>query len=49
MKVISGNIKETIEKDLAKVAAIFGVRVSEKIAAQAIPVAGDAGGAVINL
>lgn len=34
---------------VARIAARFGVAVSEKIAAQAIPIAGAAGGATINL
>ena len=33
---------------ITKVAARFGVQVSEKIAAQAIPIVGAVGGAVIN-
>lgn len=34
---------------ITQLAARFGVNVSEKVAAQAVPVIGAAGGAVINL
>jgi hypothetical protein len=47
----SGVIEEgapVILRLITKVAARFGVQVSEKIAAQAIPIIGAAGGAVIN-
>lgn len=38
-----------IVKLIAQLAARFGVNVSEKVAAQAVPIIGAAGGAVINL
>ncbi|MNW05864.1 EcsC protein family protein [compost metagenome] len=34
---------------IATIAERFGVKVSEKVAAQAVPVIGAAGGAIINL
>ena len=38
-----------IARFIAQVASRFGITVSEKVAAQAIPVVGAAGGAIVNL
>jgi hypothetical protein len=38
-----------IVRFIAQVASRFGITVSEKVAAQAVPVVGAAGGAIVNL
>lgn len=48
-KGISQEGAPVIARFIAQVASRFGITVSEKAAAQAIPVAGAAGGAIVNL
>jgi hypothetical protein len=47
-KGLTGKSSPVLVKFIAQISSRFGIQVSEKIATQAIPVIGAAGGAIIN-